>query len=71
MSITVRMFKNGQQVSLYGRCVTHADVLEYFRGWVAPAGRTGDIHAIVEAPQANPQRFELRYNGRHMTMVQA
>jgi hypothetical protein len=70
MSITVTVESGTRMLSRTAQPMTMNDVMEYLKGWIAPAAiKYGDVVVTVTRGDEPTLRYQLRINGRQITLV--
>ena len=70
MSITVTVESGTRMLSRTAQPMTMQDVMEYLKGWIAPAAvQYGDVIVTITNGDQPTLRFQLRINGRQITLV--
>ena len=70
MSITVTVESGTRMLSRTAQSMTMNDVMEYLKGWIAPAAvKYGDVIVTIINGDQPPLRYQLRISGRQITLV--
>lgn len=70
MSITVTVESGTRMLSRTAQPMTMNDVMEYLKGWIAPAAiKYGDVVVTVTRGSESPLRYQLLVNGKAITLI--